>query len=471
MREATGSRDVARTRDVSRPGYVTGAAATPSVPSPQRGSTDFAPPHPAKRGSHPAVESRRKKDARERNAGGLSLDAVELDNHSLFSRRTSLVRRLLAWRQTRAGRLAWYAAEVGVVTGLYYLAARAGLRLAYLHGSVTALWPPVGVGIAALVIGGPGLWPGIVAGDLLVADFSTPWGTVLGQTLGNTLEVVVAALLFIRLAEPSDLERVWDVLALVICAVVGTVISAAFGVVSLRSARSSQPRSSAACFGPGGVRLLGRNCLCASPPRLVGASIMADISPKACGGRALTRHSHRPGRGALATSCSIHRLSHPHLGRASLRPYRRRKHGRNRVRADRMEHRTGLRAVRSRIHHAHTPRDQLFVAVAALTSLVLAAVTAERWASEETQRELTAEQASLRRIATLVASEAASASVFEQVTVEAARTLGASAASLARFDPDNTVTFIGAWSRSGALAFPVGSSLSLDGASVLASGS
>ncbi len=111
---------------------------------------------------------------------------------------------------------------------------------------------------------------------------------------------------------------------------------------------------------------------------------------------------------------------------------------------------------------------QLFVAVAALTSLVLAAVTAERWASEETQRELTAEQASLRRIATLVASEAASASVFEQVTVEAARTLGASAASLARFDPDNTVTFIGAWSRSGALAFPVGSSLSLDGASVLA---
>ena len=105
------------------------------------------------------------------------------------------------------GRLAWYAAEVGVVTGLYYLAARAGLRLAYLHGSVTALWPPVGVGIAALVIGGPGLWPGIVAGDLLVADFSTPWGTVLGQTVGNTLEVVVAAVLFIRTSWHSSCAR------------------------------------------------------------------------------------------------------------------------------------------------------------------------------------------------------------------------------------------------------------------------
>ena len=72
---------------------------------------------------------------------------------------------------------------------LYYAAAKIGLRLAYLHGAVTALWPPVGVGIAALVLYGPRLWPGIVIGDLLVADFSTPLGTVFGQTVGNTLEV------------------------------------------------------------------------------------------------------------------------------------------------------------------------------------------------------------------------------------------------------------------------------------------
>ena len=89
--------------------------------------------------------------------------------------------------------------------------------------------------MAALVILGPGVWPAIVIGDLLVADFSTPWGTVLGQTVGNTLEVVVAAVLFRRLAARRiGLERVWDVLALVLCAAVGTLISAAFGVVSLR---------------------------------------------------------------------------------------------------------------------------------------------------------------------------------------------------------------------------------------------
>src|SRR4029450_5955489 len=101
--------------------------------------------------------------------------------------------------------------------------------------------------------------------------------------------------------------------------------------------------------------------------------------------------------------------------------------------------------------------SQLFVAVAALTSLVLAAVTAERSASETAQRALTNEHAALRRIATLVAGEAASKRVFEQVTAEAARTIGAPAASLARFDTDDTVTFVGGWSESGALAFPVDS--------------
>jgi signal transduction histidine kinase len=112
--------------------------------------------------------------------------------------------------------------------------------------------------------------------------------------------------------------------------------------------------------------------------------------------------------------------------------------------------------------------SQLFVAVAALTSLVLAAVTAERSASEAAQRALTEEHAALRRIATLVAGEAASKRVFEQVTAEAARTIGAPAASLARFETDDTVTFVGGWSESGALAFPVDSRVALEGTSVLA---
>jgi len=123
--------------------------------------------------------------------------------------------------------------------------------------------------------------------------------------------------------------------------------------------------------------------------------------------------------------------------------------------------------VRSSITHS-VLASQLFVAVAALTSLILAAVTAERTASERAQQALTEEQAALRRIATLVASEAASDRVFGQVTVEAAKTLGASGASLARFDGGGIVTFVGGWSDTGRLAFPVGSRVPVEETGVFA---
>jgi PAS domain S-box-containing protein len=145
-------------------------------------------------------------------------------------------RRLARLRATPAGRRWLYGAGILALAVLYYVAAKIGLRLAYLNGAVTALWPPVGVGIAALVLYGPRLWPGIVIGDLLVGDYSTPLGTVLGQTVGNTLEVVVAAMLMRRLCggRRPAMDRVGDVFALVAAGAVGTAISASFGATSLR---------------------------------------------------------------------------------------------------------------------------------------------------------------------------------------------------------------------------------------------
>jgi integral membrane sensor domain MASE1 len=96
-------------------------------------------------------------------------------------------------------------------------------------------WPPVGIGMAALVLYGTRLRLGIVLRDLAVADYSTPIGTVLGQTVGNTLEVLIAAVLFARLAERRiNFCRVRDVWALVAAAAAGTALSATFGAASLR---------------------------------------------------------------------------------------------------------------------------------------------------------------------------------------------------------------------------------------------
>src|SRR5215218_37046 len=106
-----------------------------------------------------------------------------------------------------------YAGTVALAAGAYYLAGRAGLELAYLDGAVAAMWPPAGLGLAVLFLLGLRLWPAIVIGDLLLGDFSTPVGTVLAQTVGNTLALVVAAWLLRRFTlGRGSLERVADVL-------------------------------------------------------------------------------------------------------------------------------------------------------------------------------------------------------------------------------------------------------------------
>ena len=94
---------------------------------------------------------------------------------SVSTRHHRIDAQLASWRSTRRGRLMLLAASIGLLAAVYYAAAKIGLRLAYLHGAVTALWPPVGVGIAALVLYGPRLWPGIVIGDLLVATSRRRW--------------------------------------------------------------------------------------------------------------------------------------------------------------------------------------------------------------------------------------------------------------------------------------------------------
>jgi signal transduction histidine kinase len=359
---------------------------------------------------------------------------------------------------------------VGALAGLYYGAGRAGLHLAYLHGTVTALWPPVGVGVAALVILGPAVWPGIVIGDLLLADFSTPWGTIVGQTVGNTLEILVAAVLFRRLTRQRiALERVLDVLALVACAALGTLISAVFGVVSLRLGDVISADEFGSVFR---TWWLGdfSGALVFTPLILVWAARRTWRMPRMELTEAVLLLTVLVVLIEVPSQPDVPYIVFPVLIWAALR------FGplgaatalaiTSSLTVWNTAHGSGP-FVRGTITHS-VLASQLFVAVAALTSLILAAVTAERTASERAQQALTDEQTALRRIATLVAGEAASDRVFEQVTVEAAQTLGASAASLARFDKDGTVTFVGGWSDTGRLAFPVGSRVPVEETGVLA---
>src|SRR3954454_10950670 len=163
--------------------------------------------------------------------------------------RMDLRRGIVRLRRTRRGSVALYVAAVGCLAVTYYLAGKVGLELAYLDGAVAALWPPAGLGLAVLFLYGIRLWPAIVVGDLVLGDYSTPLGTVLAQTIGNTVALVVAALLLRRLTNGRGslegvgglgavgrgaLERVADVVAFVACALVAALVSAAFGPAALR---------------------------------------------------------------------------------------------------------------------------------------------------------------------------------------------------------------------------------------------
>ena len=122
-----------------------------------------------------------------------------------------------------------------MIAGAYYGSAKVGLDLAFATSSVTAIWPPTGIALAALVLWGPSVWPGVALGALLANAWTgVPLVTVLGITCGNTLEGVVGAYLLSRAGFLASLERVRDVLALVALAAVGsTVIAATIGVASL----------------------------------------------------------------------------------------------------------------------------------------------------------------------------------------------------------------------------------------------
>ncbi|HZC14796.1 MAG TPA: MASE1 domain-containing protein [Thermoleophilaceae bacterium] len=385
--------------------------------------------------------------------------------------------RLDTFRRSQHGGVALYASALALVALSYYLTGRLGLELAYLDGAVAALWPPAGLGLAVLFLYGIRLWPGIAIGDLLLGDFSTPLGTVLGQTVGNTLSLVVAALVLRRLTGGrGSLERTFDVLALVLCAVVASVVSAAFGPTSLRlgdvvtADELGRVLRTWALSDASGVLVVAPAVLTWATTGLKGIR-RRDVAEGLLGLALLLVLTE------VAPQRDVPYIVFPVLLWAALR--------------------LGPRGAATAIvvvcsitvwntAHEEGPfvRDsitdsllatQLFIATAALTSLLLAAVTSERSGaaralavSEVSQRALAAEHAALRRVATLVAEESPPNRVFQQVTEEVGRLLDLPRATVVQYAGGTTGTVVGAWTEDGSQRFPVGASMDLGGDTVVA---
>jgi PAS domain S-box-containing protein len=117
----------------------------------------------------------------------------------------------------------------------YVATAKFGLSFDAVHSVATAVWPPTGIALVALVLGGCHLWPGITCGAFLVNLWAgAPVPVACGIALGNTLEALVGTLLLQRVVGFSPaLGRLRDVLGLVVlAAVLSTLVSATVGVIS-----------------------------------------------------------------------------------------------------------------------------------------------------------------------------------------------------------------------------------------------
>jgi signal transduction histidine kinase len=136
-------------------------------------------------------------------------------------------------------------AQLACVIAAYYAAAHLGYAFGFSGAVAAIVWLPVGVGIAALYLFGPQLWPAVVIGDLLVNNYSTlPLGSAIGQSCGNLLEVVVAAVLLRRFAaRNAPFGSAAGIAGLVLALMAGTAISATVGSLSLVAGHVVQTRS------------------------------------------------------------------------------------------------------------------------------------------------------------------------------------------------------------------------------------
>ncbi len=123
-----------------------------------------------------------------------------------------------------------------LTAAVYFFVGKAALSLAFLHPSITVVWPSTGIAIAACLLYEYRVWPGVLVGAFVVNQ--TTIETVLTSAAiaaGNTVEALLGAYLLNRFANGRrafwQAEGVLKFTALV--AVLSTTVSATTGLASL----------------------------------------------------------------------------------------------------------------------------------------------------------------------------------------------------------------------------------------------
>jgi signal transduction histidine kinase len=131
-----------------------------------------------------------------------------------------------------------------LLAAVYFVSGRLGLSLAFVNESASAVWPPAGLALTALLLWGNRIWPGIFIGAFLVnvvthvpAGISLPLVLLktFGIAAGNTAEALVAAQAVRLFASGiKTFERAQDIFRFILfAALLSTAIGATIGATSL----------------------------------------------------------------------------------------------------------------------------------------------------------------------------------------------------------------------------------------------
>jgi len=135
------------------------------------------------------------------------------------------------------------------LAALYFVTGRLGLQIAGYADSVTLVWAPAGIALAALVLYGPRLWPGVALGAFgvnILTGVAAP--VALGIAAGNTLGALAGLTLFERIGGAATLGRRRDVAGLFAAAAGFPLVSASAGVASLRLGQALTPEHAAGAW-------------------------------------------------------------------------------------------------------------------------------------------------------------------------------------------------------------------------------
>ena len=128
-------------------------------------------------------------------------------------------------------------ARVVMLAALYFLGGLLGNETAFFSKSVSLVWPPSGIALAAILLFGYRFWPGIALGALLFSCIDgKPFGFfTLGTAVGNTIGAVTCAFLLERFVKFNNaMERTRDSAGFILLACgLGTTVNALFNVVGL----------------------------------------------------------------------------------------------------------------------------------------------------------------------------------------------------------------------------------------------